>query len=473
MPRTPRPRRTWPQRLFLATNVVVIVGAVLTAYGLSLARSTTSSIPRVVLGSTLDPQPEPGEPVNYLLVGVDDISTLPEDHPLRAGRDALQNTDTIILLRLYPDTGDAAIMSFPRDLWVTIAGTGTEERINAAYTLGGSRGKETLIETIQNEFDLEIHNYLQVDFAGFLDVIDELGGVTLYIEYPMRDPKAKLDIQETGCVELTPDQALAYVRTRTLEQYVGGEWRLADNENDLGRNRRQQDFLIAVLRKAIAEGARNPVQANDLIQATVRHINIDETLTIGELVELATDFRDFNPEELQRYALPVNDATINDKAVLTLDTSAAQEVLDVFRGVESERPAGVRVQVLNGTGESGLGRATSDALAALDFTIDGPAGDAERFDIETTVLRYPPGEVRAARLLQRAFDGDVALEEREADGTDTVQVVIGADRPTVRTTLAPGSGGQPGASPTATPTDPAVGEPSTTPSPIDPAGRCL
>jgi LCP family protein required for cell wall assembly len=472
MARSPRPRRTWPQRLFLLTNLVVIVVALMAAYGLSLARSTTSQIQRVVIGSTLDPQPEAGEPVNYLLVGVDDISGLPDDHPLREGRDSLQNTDTIMVLRLFPSTGEAAIMSFPRDLWVTLSGTGTQERINAAFVLGGSDGRATLVNTIKESFGIPVHNYLQVDFNGFLEVIDELGGVTLYIEHPLRDPKAQLDIQETGCVNLSPEQALAYVRTRTLEEFVDGEWRLADSGDspDLDRNRRQQDFLIATLRKAIARGARNPIQARDLIRATVDHVTVDDTLTIGAMLDLATDFRDFNPESLQRYVLPVTNDRIDGKAVLRLDTSEAQDELDVFRGVESERPAGVRVQVLNGTGEPGLGQVATDALAALGFTIDAPPADAEQFDIERTVLRYPPGGRASARLLARAFAGDVEFEERPADGSDTVLAVLGADRLAVRTTLAPG-GGQPGGTGT-TPTEDPTG-PTATPPPTDPSGRCL
>ena len=131
--RRPRPRRTWPQRLVLAFNVVVVASAILSAVVLAYARETVADIPRVVIPGTVDPdeaasggpldEDEALEPsLNFLLVGVDSLAGLPSDHILRSTRPAGNLlTDTLIVMRVNPNTGAGSAVSLPRDLWVPIA----------------------------------------------------------------------------------------------------------------------------------------------------------------------------------------------------------------------------------------------------------------------------------------------------------------------------------------------------------------
>ena len=120
----------------------------------------------------IDVAPASGEPRNYLLVGSDSREGLDPDDPstpaffddegtFTEGID-VQRTDTIMVLRVDPDAGEAHLLSLPRDLWVPIADTGENNRINAAY----SRGREVLVDTIRQNFGIPIHHYVEVDIVG-------------------------------------------------------------------------------------------------------------------------------------------------------------------------------------------------------------------------------------------------------------------------------------------------------------------
>ena len=110
---------------------------------------------------------------------------------------------------------------FPRDLWIPMADTGQNDRINAAY----GRGRQVLVDTIRKDFGIEINNYIEVDFGGFKGLVDAIGGVPMYFSTPMRDTHTGLDIPEAGCVNLDPQQALDFARSRYLEyQDSRGRW---------------------------------------------------------------------------------------------------------------------------------------------------------------------------------------------------------------------------------------------------------
>ena len=92
-----------------------------------------------------------------------------------------QRSDTIMLLHVDPGEQRAAIVSVPRDLYVPIANTNFSDRVNAAFALGGPG---QLIATVQRALGITVHHYVQVDFSGFKDIVDTVGGVTMYVPYP-------------------------------------------------------------------------------------------------------------------------------------------------------------------------------------------------------------------------------------------------------------------------------------------------
>ena len=325
-----RPSRTWPQRLLLTLNVLIVMVCLIAAGGIAWAYNQASALPRVDVGASLSPPSEPGEAQNILLVGIDDGMGLTEGDPVLRGRGKTLNTDTIMILRVEPKTQQAALMSLPRDLWVDIAGGG-QGRINTALALGGP---ERLIETIKQDFDIPINHYAMVDFSGFEALVSAIDGVPIYFNFPARDQATGLFQYDTGCQMLTGQQALAYARSRHYEIYRESTKRWEeDPTSDFGRVARQQQFIKAALRKAVSKGARNPFVLKEFLGIAQKNVTLDTSFKISDLVDLGTQFRSFDPDSMVTFT-PVATGTMKGAAsVLELNVAASQPIFDVFRGL--------------------------------------------------------------------------------------------------------------------------------------------
>ena len=177
-----------------------------------------------------------------------------------------ERSDTIMVLRVDPDADRVAVLSFPRDLYVDIAGSGSKSRINSAYRRDDP---QRLIDTIFENFGITIDHYIQVDFCAFKTLVDAVGGVAVPFEFPARDENTGLNVPTTGCFVFDGEHALAYVRSRHYEYEDppgSGEWS-EDPSSDLGRVSRQQDFIRRTLSSILGEGPLNPRVARGLIRA--------------------------------------------------------------------------------------------------------------------------------------------------------------------------------------------------------------
>lgn len=412
-----------------------MVGLLATAGGLGYAFAKYSRLARVELGSVLTERSASDAPQNFLLVGVDSAANLEADDPVRDGRAAIAGlrSDTLMILHVDPESERASLLSLPRDLWVPLA-SGGRQRINAAIEIGGP---EELIDTIEEYLGIPINHYVQVDFAGFRDLVAVIDGVEVYFENAARDRNSGLNVEQPGCVMLSPDQALAYVRARHYQTFRSGRWR-TDPTGDLGRISRQQDFIVRALRRAVDKGIRNPVTLDNLVDAALDTVTVDDLLRADDIVDLASRFRSFNPDLLDLYALPVENGTVGGASILRLVDTEAQPILDLFRGTDAAAvtPDGVRVRVLNGSGRPGEAGRASDALVAAGFTSAG-TGEAERFGIARTVVRYPAGQAAAADLVARHLVAGAALEEVSGSVGADVVLVTGVDFAGIRTTPVP------------------------------------
>lgn len=427
--RDPRPRRTWGQRAVLALCSTIVVALLGSAAALGYTYRKYSRLGRVQLGAVLSEEVASSDPQNILLVGVDSAGALDPDDPVAQGRAGGLRSDTMMVLRVEPDAEQAHLLSIPRDLWVPLA-SGGSQRINTAIQQGGA---PELIDTIEGYFGIPIHHYVQVDFAAFRELVEVIGGVPVWFDAPARDRKSLLDVPTAGCVTLTPEQALAFVRSRTYEeQQPNGRWR-TDPTGDHGRMRRQQEFIISALRRAVTRGARNPVVLDRLLDAVLGAVTVDDQWRAEGIASLALQFRLFEPERLQRHVLPVVDDRVGQAEILRLVASEAEPILRIFRGVGSAEltPADVRVEVRNGTGLPGQARTVSDALAEVGFTTVG-TGEAERFDVARTTVRYVAGAEAAADLVARHLEPTAVLEEVSGPLSADVVVVTGADLTGVR-----------------------------------------
>ena len=443
-----RPRRTWVQRFSILFFVVILLFSALSAALLAYAKDTVSSIPRTAFGNILTqdvqvdqsnevagdsndslPVPDDGtrKTLNFFIIGTDSIDTLPADHRLRGSRSPAQLlTDTLIVLRLETGGGssEGAVVSVPRDLWVPISGYGGEhQKINSllAFT-----GPQTLVQTVKDYFAIPIHHVINVDFNGFLELFELVGGLDIFVEFPLKDKKAQLDIQETGCVSLTPEQGLGLVRSRTLQALIDGQWRRIDATSDLGRMDRQQDFLILALQQAFDSGFRDPIKIKDLVVEVFKggFLTLDDQMTPENMIDLASSFRNFDPNELKKYTLPTVFDWDGPYSILRLVESEAQFVLDAFRGEQTEKSFGI--VLLNGTGITGEASRIAEELTEAGFRV-ADTGNASSFDIERTSIFFDAVQAESAQILASHLISGADLIQREEDSGLSVEMVFGRD----------------------------------------------
>jgi LCP family protein required for cell wall assembly len=439
-----RPHRTWFQRSLLSLNVALVAVALIAASVLTWFDDQFGDIPRQEFaGDVLAEQAEPGEPQNFLLVGIDQSAGLDSDDPVNIGRNSDSVlSDTVMVLRVIPDEHEAHLISFPRDLWLPIAGTGRSGRINEALQAGGP---QALIQTLGENYGIPIHHYVQVNFVGFQELVQIIGGVPMFFPSSVRDPTSGLEVlvDEGGeCVTLGPEMALAFVRSRrNYQTLVDGVWEL-DPSADLGRIRRQQLFMQLAMAQAVDKGARNPTTLGQFIEVGQEHVVLDEDLPIGELLDLGTQFSDFDPRSLRTYQLPVSLGNVGEASVVFLEEDEAQEELNVFRGLGLFiTPASVRVNVRNGSGVANQGIEVVEGLQSTQpqgFTIASSL-NADTFDYARTTIRYTEGNLRAAAFLARYLEEDPVLELVPDLGDATVELITGTDFAGIRTEARPES----------------------------------
>jgi LCP family protein required for cell wall assembly len=262
---------------------------------------------------------------NILLIGSDSRADLPDAQKAGFGQVGGHRSDTIIVMRMSPDGKVAALLSFPRDTFVHLAGQNKNDRINSAY----AKGVNSLIRTVQENFNVPITHAAEIDFNGFQKIVGTLGGIEICFEHPARDKKTQLNVKEAGCQVLNQTQATAYVRSRHYEQLINGVWQ-SDGRGDIGRVQRQQRFIRQVLQKVIDAGGRNPIQAQALINDLKGALTLDKTWGITELFGTAKTFSNFEPNALQNFTLPTSPANIDGKAVLRVNRPKASEMVAKF-----------------------------------------------------------------------------------------------------------------------------------------------
>ena len=317
-PLSPAPsarRRRWAW-LCLATVTLVVTPTL--GFGL-VAWSAWTRVDRVDVSSAL----EGGAVANYLVVGTDSragVSAEVENAEVIFGEGITgERTDSIAVVRV--ENGTVSLLAVPRDLYLPIDGHG-RNRINAAFAFGGP---ELLIRTVQRELGIPVHHYLEVDFAGFLGLVDALGGVTINFAHPTYDARSGLAIETAGSHRLDGAAALAFVRSRRFTELIEGEM-ITDPTSDLGRVRRQQEFLAAVMSQLGA--TRNPFTLLGALQAVADNVRVDDGVGIGRAISLGWTMRGAEP----RTATVPADRFITESGADVLVLNADSEaVLAAFR----------------------------------------------------------------------------------------------------------------------------------------------
>jgi LCP family protein required for cell wall assembly len=415
--------------LALVIVIVMTVAGITEAY--RYASGKVSKVSTITINSSVL---EPGG--NFLFVGSDSrafVKTAKQAQEFGSAQTQTgQRSDTIMVAHIDPSTGAGYLVSIPRDLWVDIPGMG-HSKINAAFNAGPQR----VIETIEQNFGVPISHYLEVDFAGFRDLVNALGTVPIYFPTPARDAKTGLSITTAGCHHLNGDQALAYVRSRYYQSFVNGQWQY-DPTSDLGRIQRQQYFLRTLSQQAVHAAEHAPWRAPDILDKMLASLQRDQKLGLSGLRALAYAFSG-NAGPLTTVTLPTTPQVIDGQDALVLDASKAAPMFARLRGADDGHhatapppnvaPASVRVAVENGSGVTHEGATALAALRSRGFAVISPATDADRSSYAVSEVRYAPGADAKARLVLAQLGGAgklVALSSHPSNGADVV-LVIGRD----------------------------------------------
>lgn len=422
-----------------AASVLVLVAS---ASGHALLSWSSGSIERVDAFAGLSDRPARNAPgtTTFLLVGSDgrDGMTRAEQRRLHVGTEktaaAGRRADTMLLLQVSARRGKVRAVSLPRDSYVTIpahtsvAGKAIPERrnkLNAAYAFGGPA---LTVATIERTTGVRVDHYVEVDFLGFVRLVDAVGGVDVCTPVPMRDRLAGLRLP-AGNHRVDGETGLAYVRARHL-----------DGRADLGRVERQQRFLAAMAgRVTSSDVLLDPRALVRFLQAALSAVRADPGLRESALVRLGTQLRHVSGKDIEFQTVPVADPSFrapDGSAVALWDEAAATELFTSLRTdtppardrtPRKDRPtvppAQVRVQVYNGVGTPGLGTAASGELANRGFDVAGPAQDWRRSGVTRTTLRYDSRYTESIKTLSAALPGSRLVA---VDGLGrTLQVVLG------------------------------------------------
>jgi LCP family protein required for cell wall assembly len=271
-----------------------------------------------------DPPPEaPGRAENWLLLGSDrraDRGTTGADADEPLWRFGAQRADTIMLVHLPADRRSVYLVSFPRDSWVPIEGYGNA-KINAAFSFGGP---PLLISTIEQLTRVRVDHFAIVDFQGFREMTDALGGVDVRVTQTTTDT-ARDVVWPAGTHHLNGARALDFVRQRY--NLPGG---------DFDRIKRQQAFLKALAAQAVNRGTlANPLKLNAFLEASTKAMSVDDSVTISGLRSLALQFRSIRAGDIVFMTTPIaGTGTEDSQSVVYLDRAESRPL---YRALRADR----------------------------------------------------------------------------------------------------------------------------------------
>jgi LCP family protein required for cell wall assembly len=228
-------------------------------------------------------------PLNILLAGVDVRAGLTPGQlrRLHVGYADGANSDTLMVIHIAADRSSVTVVSLPRDSWVPIPGNGYN-KINAAFGIGGPR---LTVATVEQATGLTINDFIEVNFLGFVKVIDALGGVDICLPYAVDDPDSGLDLS-AGIHHVNGITALEYARDR--HSFAA---------SDLARIDDQQRLLASLLSGAVSSGTlANPLRLSRFLGAAFSVIKVDQNLN---LTSLADQLRGITPAEVHFLTVPL------------------------------------------------------------------------------------------------------------------------------------------------------------------------
>jgi LCP family protein required for cell wall assembly len=301
-------------RIALVVGVIILVGGIVAAISLyGYASGLNKDLKRTDAFSDITngrPAKTVDGALNILIVGSDSRDPSASDESASEWR-----ADTLMIMHIPADHKTAQIVSIPRDLWVQIpsannAGceTGSRAKINASFAFCGL---PRAVRTVECMTDVHLDHVAAIDFGGFKDVTNALGGVDLKVEQTITSIHKPYRVFTKGTMHMNGDQALDWIRQR--KQFARG---------DFARMQHQQEFLKALMDKAASTGTlSNPAKLNSFLKAVTAAVTVDKDFS---LTDMALQFRSLRSDNLTFLTSPNKGSqTIAGQSVVVSDREKA------------------------------------------------------------------------------------------------------------------------------------------------------
>jgi polyisoprenyl-teichoic acid--peptidoglycan teichoic acid transferase len=420
---TPRPVGAPPPSVRLAAGPVSVtlpmtVNAPQTTVAAPAKASSQVASGIVSVVKTVLPDWQGSDRINLLLLGIDKR----DDEPIEGTR-----SDTMMLASIDPVSKSAALVSLPRDMWVRIPGCGVGagciggmQRINVAHAVGGP---DLAMQTVSADFGIPIQYYARVDFRGFEQMVNAVGGVVVDVDWPVKDdeyPTADYGYMRIyfgpGPQLMDGAQALEYARSR-------------HGMNDFARAGRQQKVILAVRSRVLQMDmlSRAPELAGIAQQSVSTNLSPVQMLALAKLVSGIDHDRITNLVIDTNYVRPFVGADGAD--LLDPDIPAIKRAITNAERTAARPELRARVEVLNGSATPGLGQRAADFLSAQGFNVVRIAA-AERTDYASSVVQVLGSDTRdSARALAEVLrmpESAISIEPTDNPTAD-IRIVVGRD----------------------------------------------
>lgn len=383
-------------------------------------------------------------PLNILVMGSDTREGI---GTTEYGSDTVEggaHSDTNMLVHLSSDRERALVVSIPRDSMTkapkdcndpnsTVA-NGEVRQWNYNFNEGGPG---CVIKTLEGLTGVYVDHFVVIDFRGFQEMVDALGGVPVCTTVDIDDREAQFTLA-AGRHRLDGKQALGYVRVR----------KTVNDGSDLNRIRRQQAFLSSVVQEATSTGLLlRPNRLYSFLDAATKSITTDRDLSATTLASIAGSLRNIGVDKIEFVTVPTQVYPQDTNRVEWKDSAA-----EIWSAIRDDRALGAReatprpsssstaerpltvtpdqiaVRIVNDSGTEGLAGQAGAALAVQGFQLAGYAnGTAGASD--GVIVVHAPGRREAARTVAAAFPKATLKEDEQAGDEITVHLGLGAANP--------------------------------------------
>lgn len=384
--------------------ILLLITSSIVAYGYSLLNRLNSN-------DTKTKQISINEPVNILLLGVDagDYANKTSKNPKRS--------DTMIIIRYIPENNKVYMLSIPRDTRIMI--DGKVEKLNSAHRIGGT---SLAIETIETMLGIKINYYAKVDYSGFRNCIDAIGGIDMEIPFNMDYDAYDISIhfKKGETVHMDGKKAEAFVRWRKNND--GGGYAMGD----LGRAATQQEFMLKVVEKLKTPSGM--LKAPGLIETASKYVTTD--MTAKTMLKYMFKLRNVDTSQIEKRVLAGEPKYMGGVSFFIYDKEKNIDFLSNFKNNSTDTTnniidrGSVRVKILNATGIKGLASKYQNDIENLGYNVVS-IGNYTEIQKSTIINDYSRNNYGQALQKDLGF-GKIYEEQIEGNEYDIV-VILGND----------------------------------------------